>query len=120
MLHQYYVTGLVKAHRKLSALCVQPPNNLAKERKNIMDDFIKNLAGKLSKQVTSHGITITVVLEELSADWWCMQVIGKDNEEFDWYDFFTKPEEAWQIAQNIIKRGGIGKLYSGKHHGYTD
>lgn len=85
-----------------------------------MDDFTTDLAGTLSKQLTSRGRTITIRLEELDEDYWSMDIIGRRNQRFTWYDSFSSPEQALRFVRGIIKRKGIKKLYSGKHSGYMD
>jgi hypothetical protein len=86
----------------------------------IMDDFTTDLAGTLSKQITSRGKTIKILLEELDEDYWHMDIIGRSNLRFSWYDSFGNPEQALWFIRCIIKRKGIGELYSGKHSGYMD
>ncbi len=85
-----------------------------------MDDFTRNLAGILTKQLTSKGKTITIELEELDDDWWSMDVIGRNSQRFTWYDSFNSPGQALWFTRGIIKRKGIEKLYSGTHLGYMD
>ncbi len=85
-----------------------------------MDDFTKDLAGTLSKRITSRGKTITILLEELDDDLWSMDIVGKNNQRFTWYDSFSSPEQALWFVRGIIKRKGIAKLYSGKNSGYME
>jgi hypothetical protein len=86
----------------------------------IMDDFTTDLAGIISKQITSRGKTIKILLEELDEDYWHMDIIGRNNQRFSWYDSFGNPEQALWFIRGIIRHKGIGELYSGKHSGYMD
>ena len=85
-----------------------------------MDDFTTDLAGTLSRQITSRGRTITIQLEELNKNCWSMEIIGRSDQRFTWYDFFSSPEHALWFTRGIIKRKGIEKLYNGKHAGYMN